>query len=481
MPLIPDQAYDILESMPDGLLVIDQEGYLIFGNAVAEQLLGRSHDALNGHPVGEALAGLPFVKHYQRVVAEQVAVRFEAYSQPLAKWLEVQLFPLHSGSVAAALRDVTAYKQLEAELRESESRFRGTFEQAAIGLAHIGLDGRFLRVNDYLCAILGYNRQTLLTLTLRDITHLDDIEDDLSRMAWLLAGEASTYRMEKRYLRSNGIPVWVILTMSLVRDQANTPQYFIKAVEDISERKRLEQQRMDILRTVVHDLNAPLAVAKLSLERSRRLQQRATSGESDASGTSGGVRNVSAGEDWMGPLVAAIARMQRLVRDLATVTQSQTGHLLLHMRQVELRGLCQREVQLFRSATGREVQLVLPEDTVEVKADEEALGRVMSNLLSNANKYSPAEKSVMLSLTQEEGDLARVSVRDEGLGIPSDEQQHIWEPFHRVAGAHEGIEGLGLGLAICKALVEQHGGEIGVESEVGQGSTFWFTVPCHSG
>jgi len=126
--------------------------------------------------------------------------------------------------------------------------FEATFEQAAVGIAQVALDGRWLRANQKLADILGYPRQELLSLTLQDITHPNDLGADLDRVTALLAGEADTYAMEKRYVRRDGSTVWSNLTVSLVRDaETDAPLYFISIIEDITDRKRLEAERLALL------------------------------------------------------------------------------------------------------------------------------------------------------------------------------------------------------------------------------------------
>lgn len=122
--------------------------------------------------------------------------------------------------------------------RESERRFRATFEQAAVGIAHVGPDGSWLRVNDRLCEIVGYPREELLGLTFQDITHPEDLEKDLDQVKSLLAGGIDTYTMEKRYIRKDDSIVWIDLTVSLVRRDSGEPAYFIAVIEDIQERRR---------------------------------------------------------------------------------------------------------------------------------------------------------------------------------------------------------------------------------------------------
>ncbi|MBI5583807.1 MAG: PAS domain S-box protein [Deltaproteobacteria bacterium] len=126
------------------------------------------------------------------------------------------------------------------DLQENEERFRATFEQAAVGLAHVAPNGRWLRVNQKLCAIVGYSREELLQKTFQDITYPEDLETDLENGRQLLAGKIPTYRRQKRYIRKDGSLIWINLTVSIVRDASGSPAYFIAVIEDISERQRAE-------------------------------------------------------------------------------------------------------------------------------------------------------------------------------------------------------------------------------------------------
>ena len=142
---------------------------------------------------------------------------------------------------AKVARDITERRRAEDELIASEERFRATFDQAAVGVAHLGLDGRWLRVNNRLFEITGYPREELLQKTFQDITHSDDLGADLEQARQLLAGEIETYSMEKRYIKKDGSTVWINLTGSLVREPSGEPAYFIAVIEDISERKKAEE------------------------------------------------------------------------------------------------------------------------------------------------------------------------------------------------------------------------------------------------
>jgi len=132
-------------------------------------------------------------------------------------------------------------KRHAAVLRENQKRFQATFEQAAVGIAHVGLDGRWLLVNNKLCSITGYSPEEIRLLSFQDITHPDDLDADLALVAQVLSGEIKTYSIDKRYVRKTGEHAWVCLTVSLVRDDAGEPQYFISMVEDIQARKNSEE------------------------------------------------------------------------------------------------------------------------------------------------------------------------------------------------------------------------------------------------
>ncbi len=140
-------------------------------------------------------------------------------------------------AINAARNARSELQEANRELQQSERRFRATFEQAAVGAAHVAPDGRWLEVNQRLCEIVGYTREELLERTFQDITYAPDLDTDLELVREMLAGERSAYSMEKRYVRKDGTLVWIDLTVSLVRDDRGAPQYFISVVQDIAARK----------------------------------------------------------------------------------------------------------------------------------------------------------------------------------------------------------------------------------------------------
>src|ERR687897_558240 len=219
-------------------------------------------ERISGYPVDEVLGhNCRFLQRDDRAQPAldelRSALREERESRVVLKnyrkdgtpfWNELYVSPVHDeqgrlSNFVGVQNDITERRRIEEVLRESEERFRATFEHAAIGAAQVGIDGRWLRVDQRLAEIVGYEREELLQRTFQDITHPDDLEGDLEQMRRLLLGELQTYTMEKRYLRKGGPEVWVNLTVSLVRDASGDPAYFIAVVEDISERKKTEEER----------------------------------------------------------------------------------------------------------------------------------------------------------------------------------------------------------------------------------------------
>ena len=175
------------------------------------------------------------------------------------------------GTIAAfsvILRDITDKKQIMAALQQSEARFRGTFENAAVGVAHVALDGSWLRVNDTLCQIVGYSRETLLTKTYRDITDPDDLGAEQYLVERLMAGEIGSYALDKRCIGGDGSAVWTGVTVTQQRRENGDPAYFIVIIRDIDDRVRAtEALRESEARLLYAAKSAKLSYVVVDLER----------------------------------------------------------------------------------------------------------------------------------------------------------------------------------------------------------------------
>jgi PAS domain S-box-containing protein len=236
--------YEAIVGAFDGLIYICSPEYKV------EFMNGRFVERTGRNPVGEdcylALHDLDEICPWcvnERVFAGET-IRWEVQSPKDDCWYYVVNTPIpHSdGTISkmAMIQDVTERKLSEMALRESEERFRSTFEQAAVGICHVAPDGRFIRVNEKLCDILGYTSADLLSRTFQEITHPDDLEADLDYVKQVLEGKIQSYSMEKRYIRDDGSHLWASLTVSLTREPDGSPKYFISVVEDISYRKEAQ-------------------------------------------------------------------------------------------------------------------------------------------------------------------------------------------------------------------------------------------------
>jgi PAS domain S-box-containing protein len=243
-----------LSSIGDAVIATDTDGTINFINGVAQSLTGWKEEEAIGQPL-EAVFNIVNEDTRKKVenpalraIKEGIIVGLANHTILLAKdGREVPIddsgAPVRdkTGAMRGAVlifRDILEGKQVEERLRESEESFRATFEQAAVGIAHVAVDGRWLLVNQRLCEIVGYTREELLARTFQDITHPDDLETDMDFVRQMLAGKISTYSMEKRYLRNDSSIIWINLTASMVRDAAGAPKYFISVVENIAERKQ---------------------------------------------------------------------------------------------------------------------------------------------------------------------------------------------------------------------------------------------------
>ncbi|MBA3753735.1 MAG: PAS domain S-box protein, partial [Nitrospira sp.] len=256
----------ILDSLTAHIAVIDRDGAI---DAVNEAWTKSSHTG--GARAEETGVGMNYLDICRRVsrrdarLAKSMADTIRAIldGTPISasaeyeyaceldsdvRWFLITIVPYrgrHAGAVISHF-DITERKRAEEALRESEGRFRAIFNQASIGIAEVRPDGRFLRVNAKLCDIMGRQEDVLLKMTFQELTHPDDLPQNLACLQQTLDGQRDSCSIEKRYLRADGMDVWCRLSVSLVRTSAGSPKHFISVVEDISERKRTS----DALQTI---------------------------------------------------------------------------------------------------------------------------------------------------------------------------------------------------------------------------------------
>ncbi|HVG58008.1 MAG TPA: PAS domain S-box protein [Hyalangium sp.] len=404
--------------------------------------------------------------------------------------------------------DVTEREIALARLEESERRFKATFEQAAVGIAHVSTNGQVLRANSKLGEIFGYTPQELIIHGFADLTHPDDFGPDLELALKMLQGVISTYSLEKRYLTRSGEVIWCNLTVSLVRKPDGMPDYFISVIEDISRRRRAEQERDALLareqqarseaEELVRRRSAELEAARSALVQAERL---ATAGQL-AAGVGHEINNplsyVLANqtyaieelgrlkvptpgvdmEEVQRALVQAqlgAERIRDIVRDLRTFARGDPEA----MGPVDVQATLEFSISMAAPQLRQRAQLVRKYSPASyVHGNESRLGQVFLNLLINAAQAIPegnaTSHSVTVAVRDGEPGWVIVEVSDTGSGIAPEHLQRIFEPFFTTKPV--GV-GTGLGLSVCHGIVVGMGGKIEVDSTLGQGTTFRIRLP----
>ncbi len=240
----------------DAVVLLSEDGMIIEVNDRVNDYYGRTPDELRGRPVIELRhrdSRDSLIEDYRRV-AESGGAVFERWHQRK----DGSPFPVEISARAiryqeqryfqSVVRDISERKKTEASLIEQAQRFRATFEQAAVGMAHVALDGHWLRVNDRLCAIVGYGRQELLQKTFQEMTHPNDLKKDLWLLQQVMADQIPSFSIEKRYFHKDGSLNWANLTVSLLRNTDGKPEYYIVVIDDINPRKRIEERLSRITR-----------------------------------------------------------------------------------------------------------------------------------------------------------------------------------------------------------------------------------------
>ncbi|MCL5109371.1 MAG: PAS domain-containing sensor histidine kinase [Chloroflexi bacterium] len=262
---------------------------------------------------------------------------------------------------------------------------------------------------------------------------------------------------------ADGSQRWLAFAGSAVRNSEGKVALAICIFRDVTRLHELEQAKEDYVRAISHDLRAPVTIVlgqAQSLERV--LGKRPSSARTQTS---------------LGAIITSARRMQTMIQDLVDSARLESGQLRIRPAALDLRSFCRQLIDRLAGVLDTErISLQLPERPLPVLADPDGLERILINLLSNALKYSAAGSEVALVVNPgPEGVVA--AVVDRGPGIPAEQLGRLFQRYYRAAAARDRREGLGLGLYITKALVEAHGGRIWVESEVGKGSRFCFTLP----
>jgi PAS domain S-box-containing protein len=235
----------------DGIQIVDLDGYIIYSNRAVEEIYGYTSGELKGMHVNDMNVDsefavrviLPSIRLSERWDGEIVVKRKGGGEFPI--WLSTSLVKGADGmpiAMVGTIRDMTERRKVQEMLTESEKRFRAAFENAGVGASMVNLEGRFIKVNRFLCDMLGYSEEELLSKTFSEITHPDDVQIGMDAAKRLVSGEADHASFEKRYIRKDGRLINVIISPAIIRDSDGNPLHFVSLFQDITERKRAEKE-----------------------------------------------------------------------------------------------------------------------------------------------------------------------------------------------------------------------------------------------
>lgn len=381
-------------------------------------------------------------------------------------------------------KDITVAKQMEAALRSSEARFRSVFEQAAVGMTLRRLDGSWVAVNDVFAKMLGYSLEELAAGA--QFNHPDDEPAAESRRVAMARGEVETYQHEKRYVTKDGRIIWVAIWVSVVRDEALKPVMRLAVIQDVTARKRAEEE----IRRLNAELEQRVAARTAELaEANRELETFAYSVSHDLKAPLRGIDGYSQLllENYAGRLDEEGRRFLQNVRRGAHNMNELIDDLLVYSRierggrsaeALKLRPLVEAligELKADPAAGHCRVDCELPE--LLVLADREGLTMAVRNLLDNAVKFCARVKDPRVEVGgRDNGSSCILWVRDNGIGFDMKYHDRIFGIFERLHRA-EDYPGTGVGLAIVRKAMSRMGGRVWAESVPGQGATFYIEIP----
>ncbi len=459
----------ILENLVDCLLILDPAGNIERINKAAVELLGYSQEELQGKRFAEILKDEELADMLLGLIEGGSLHEFElTYVSKFARKIPVScsgttLFDVQGSlrGIVCVAKDITERKQAEHALQESEERYRTLFENIPIGMYRATPDGQILNANPALLKMIGYRIQDLASLNFEKLA----LEGGYSREEFRtrIDRDGEVRGLECVWHTKDGTFLYIRENAKVVRDSSGAPLYYEGTVEDITERKKIEQMKNEFISIVSHELRVPLTAIHGSLgwmsENTDQLPERIRKMIVIASRSSD--------------------RMVRLINDMLDIDKIESGKMAFYIRPIEVMTTVEHTLeanQPYAEQFSVTLQCVETLPGVKIKADTDRFVQILTNLVSNASKYSPKSEFVNVSVSRKD-EFIRISVSDRGPGIPEKYRNRIFQKFVQVPGADARQKGTGLGLSISKAMVERMGGRIGFDSEPGNGATFYFDLP----
>ena len=475
LPKFPrsDRELDLFFRLSRDLLAIaDFDGYFKRVNPAWEQALGWTPEELQSRPY------LDFVHPDDResTLAEAaklttgaVTITFEnryRSKDGSYRWLQWNSTPLtERGVIYADARDITHLKQAEEQLHRYAAEISDLYNLAPCGYHSLDPQGVFLRINDTELKWLGYKREEIVgRKRFPDLLQPDSLKlfeeafAGFKRRGWVRD-------LEFELVRKDGTHLPIVINSTAVYNDAGEYVMSRSTVFDNTDRKALERMKDEFISMVGHELRTPLTSMRTAL------------------GLLASGRVSNSPEKVQQMLAIALDetdRLTRLVSDMLDLQRLELGRFKLLPQACDAAELVHQAADALQPVAEKAgLRLEISAQSAPLRADPDRIVQVLTNLLVNAVKFSPPGTTVRLS-SEQRGAEAVFRVADEGPGIAPELGERIFERFRQGQSEARARSGMGLGLYICRAIVGQHGGRIGVESAPGQGSTFWFTLPVQT-
>ena len=478
----------MVETMNEAGVAVSPDGTIVFANNRFSQMLGLELDHIVGRGISDFVAS-DHREAMMSLLSEAVGgqadgrislVAEDGTSLPLHFWansfktMEESLLCLVGTDLTQLEASKGTIQYLRGQrqaLAESEARFRSIFEQAAVGIKMIDRKGNILQANQKLCEIVEYERDELQRMTVADITHPDDHDNDSDMIAAMAAGEIESYAVEKRFVKKSGSAVPVRITSSLVHGVGDV--WRIAIVEDTTLQKEAERgltQALEELKRSNYDLEQFAYVASHDLQEPLRmvgsfmdlLRQR-YHGQID-----------ERANQYIEFALDGVSRMRQLIDDL--LAYGRVDRMGRKLEPTTVRSALQRAIANLRASIEQSGARITYDTMPTAMADRAQLAQLFQNLLSNAMKFRRADvvPEIHVGARRQNGRWV-IWVQDNGIGLPPEHRERVFMLFQRLHSRDQ-YPGTGMGLAICKRIAERHGGDIWVESETDKGSTFYFTL-----
>ncbi|MCP6760203.1 MAG: PAS domain S-box protein [Fischerella sp. CENA71] len=469
-----NQVANILESITDAFFAVDSQWCFTYLNQQAEQHLQRSRAELLGKNLWDELpeaVGSKFYEEYHKAVSQHISVEFEEFYQPLNTWFAVHAYPNQKG-LSVFFQDINERKRVEEALRQSEEKFRNLVEQTSDWVWEIDTNGIFTYVSPKASEIIGYEIAEILGKSTFDLMSVNEVQRFTQVVSYFISTQQPFTRLEKTLTHKDGHLVVLETSGSPIFDCQGVFQGYRGIARDITERREIERLKDEFVSVVSHELRTPLTSIRGALGL-----------------LANGVLSTqpAKGQRMLDIALNNTDRLVRLINDILDIERIESGKVTMTRLACDAANLMINSADTMRDMAEKAgVTLSVSPVTTRLWADPDRIIQVLTNLLSNAIKFSPEGSTVWLTaelvrskqVEQNSSVELLFQVKDSGRGIPADKLETIFGRFQQVdASDSRNKGGTGLGLAICRSIIQHHGGRIWAESTLGEGSTFYFTLP----